>query len=154
MNRKRLGLLDLFAIAMILLSAVGLILRMQALRATEQDDDYCTLVLRARAIWEETVDCVEVGEELALADGTEWGTVQKIDAPPAILRTLKDGVVIEGEWASGRRRDLILIVTARGRAGEDAFLLDGRRAILVGEEVVLYGSRIALPFTILDVVWE
>ena len=154
MHKRRLGAIDLLAIAVILLSAVGLILRMQILNAAEEGGEICTVVLCARSVWEETVDCVEVGEVLTLADGTEFGTVREVAAPPAVWRTLQDGVLLEGEWASGRRRDLTLTLTVQGRRDGDGFLLDGRRAVLVGEALSLYGARSAISYTVIDLILE
>jgi hypothetical protein len=61
---------------------------------------------------------------------------------------------LEGEWGSGRRRDLTLTLTVQGRRDGDGFLLDGKRAVLVGEALSLYGARSAISYTVIDLILE
>ena len=155
MNSKRSGgLLDVFIILLIVLGVIGICLRMQALQGEEETDSFCRVRMTVRDIPKETADCIAEGESLYTHDGLLFGMVETVEANPARVRVYRDGVRYQGEWEDMSRVDLTLWLTLVGSGGEHAFLRDGKYAVLVGEEVLLYGERSALTYVTSEVVRE
>lgn len=148
-KRARFGLLDAFILAVILLSAVGLIFRVQMLRAEPLDEAACAVRLEARGIPPEIAICLSRGELLYMADGSVFGTVEAVEKNPARVHILSNGSTYTGEDET--RIDLSVTLTVSGTASEGVFLRAGRHAVLVGDMVTLYGERICLDWLICDV---
>ena len=145
-KKRRFGLLDAFILAVLLLSAVGLVLRAQMLHVQDTDEVAATVRLEARSIPPEIADCLSRGERLYTADGTVFGTVEAVERNPSRVQLVSGGATYTGEDAE--RIDFAVTVTVLGSASEGVLLRNGRYAVLVGETVTLYGERIELSWLI------
>ena len=155
MNSKRSGgLLDVFIILLIVLGVIGICLRMQVLQGEETNGSFCRVRMTVRDIPKETADCLAEGESLYTNDGMLYGMVETLDATPARITVYQDGERYQGEWEDMSWVDLNLWLTLTGRDGENAFLRDGKYAVLVGETVLLYGERSALSYVVCEVIRE
>ena len=151
-SKRSVGVLDVFIILLILLGVVGICLRMQALRGEEEIDSFCRVRMTVRDIPTDTADCISEGESLYTHDGLLYGMVETIEKTPARIAVYQDGERYEGVWEDMSRVDLTIWLTLTGREGENAFLRDGKYAVLLGENVLLYGEKTALQYLVCEVV--
>lgn len=153
-SQKRGGLLDVFIILLIVLSVVGICLRMQALQSGGDNDSFCRVRAVVKNLPTETADCLTEGESLYTNDGSLYGMVESIETEPARITVYQGDKAYHGVWEDGSTVDLEIWMTLTGSVGEDVFLRDGKHAVLLGEQVLLYGERCALSFLICEVDWE
>ena len=146
------GLLDAFIVTVILLSVVGLILRIQVLRVDAREDETCYVRMVAKCLPREIADCIGVGDVLYTADGGIYGEVEEIASSPAQVEWVSNGAHHTGEWEDGKRITLSLRVRVLGSAADGAFLRAGKYAILVGDTESLYSDLTSLEWLICEVV--
>ena len=65
-SQKRGGLLDVFIILLIVLSVVGICLRMQALQSGGDNDSFCRVRAVVKNLPTETADCLTEGDAQTL----------------------------------------------------------------------------------------
>ncbi|MBQ9760083.1 MAG: DUF4330 family protein [Clostridia bacterium] len=150
-EKRRVGLLDAFIVTVILLSVVGIVLRMQALRVSEDDDSEALARATVYAIRAESAECLQEGEVLYLADGTAYGILESVEVVPARVRIAENGEIHVGEWTDGSRVDLTLTITLTGRMTDGGFLRTGGALVLMGERLVLHGRCFAAEARITEV---
>ena len=142
------GLLDAFIVTVILLSAVGLILRIQVLRLDVREDVSCEVRMVAKSLPREIADCIGVGDVLYTADGGVYGEVEEIVISPARVEWVSNGVSHTGEWEAGERINLSVRVRVSGSIADGVFLREGKYAILVGDAETLYSDLTSLEWLI------
>lgn len=142
-ERKSIGLLDVFVLILILLSVVGIVLRMQALRIVEENDARYHALARVQMLHAETAECIEVGDLLYTADGTVYGRIEAVEVTPADVKLQSDGRIYLGAWDEKLYVDVKLEISVEGRISEGAFLRDGKHALLVGEDIQLRSDLVS-----------
>ena len=151
MRKKRsFGLLDAFIVTVILLSAVGLVLRIQLLRIDVREDETCTVRLLADNVPQEIAACLRAGDVLYTADGEIYGTVEGIESAPARVEWFSNGVLHTGEWEAGKRVAITLHVSVFGTVSDGVFLRGGKHAVLSGDTVALYSDLASLEWLICE----
>ena len=150
-EKKQIGLLDLFAVILIVLGIAGLGLRIVASRGGDTEEDARTVVASVYAIPTSVADCIAVGEWLYTEDGTAYGYVEAKETAPARIDLTDAGVTYTGEWDGDARVDLTLSIRITGRVGDGVFLRGGRYAILVGDRATLHAQRLCATFLIRSV---
>lgn len=148
--RKRIGILDFFLIFLLLLSALGIFLRRQAIQksglATEQQ--HFLMQATVYGVTPEFLDCIDKGETVYFASGEAYGTVTDMQILPAQTDLLEDGVCYSGEWELSERCNVWFEISFYGTAGRDCPLWHGTRAVLVGQKMELYSERALLNITV------
>lgn len=147
-NRRRIGVLDVFMGMLLLLGAIGLILRARILQSEVEVNETCAVICLARGVPADMAECLHVGEILYTADGSVWGVLREVEARPAEISVLQNGEHVSGVDPTGERLDLTLTVAVSGATSESGFLRDGKYVVLRGEGVLLYSERCALSLQI------
>ena len=151
-ERRRGGLIDAFIAAVILLSAVGVLLRMQAMRVMEETDAEAMVQMTAEAIYAPSVACLTVGETLYCSDGSVFGVLEAVETSPARISMQDGDRILTGVWSDGSYLDVTLAVTVQGSVGERGFLREGTRELLLGERLTLFGERFSTELVLTRIV--
>lgn len=152
MKQRRLGMIDVFLIVVLLLSGIGIVLRMHMEQEKGTDAvNSCTVAIFARQAFASGLDCMELGEMLYTEDGTAFGRIVDIVRAPAQIVLYTDGRECVGEWDEQAYCNATLLVEVLGRYDGTLFLQAGRYPIIVGKALNLYSERVHMTWVIQSV---
>ena len=109
------------------------------------------LLVKIERLHERTAACLAEGETLYDASGEVFGVITQIAQAPARFSLQSEGRAYSDTPQGSERVDLTVWITVEGRLSENLFLQNGRTALLVGGEILVYGNRTALCARILQV---
>ena len=152
MKHRRLGMIDAFLIVVLLLSGVGIALRIHARGdGAVVGDVRGGVMVVARQAPASCADCIEIGETLYTADGNAFGRVIDVIRAPSRIYLYEDGKECVGEWDEQKYCDLTLLLEVEGTYDGAVFLQAGRYPVIMGKTVSLHGERVSLPWLVKEV---
>ena len=152
MKQRRLGMIDIFLIVVLLLSGIGIALRIYTGKGREAGvENSCTVEILARQAFASGVDCIESGEMLYTEDGTAFGRVVEIVRDPTPIVLYTEGRECVGKWDEEKYCNVTLLVEVWGRYDGAVFLQAGRYPIIVGKTLTLYSERVHMMWVIQSV---
>jgi len=145
-REKRGSILDLFLIFLVLLCAVGGLLRWRQLRAGEgmTVTSAYTVTAVAQQVDPRVTECVSVGEPVYLENGTFFGKVTAKSNQPSRVSLLSDGAYTEGFWDTEMYVDLWLEIEIEATPKEQGILLGATLPLSLGTPVSIRSEKTAL----------
>ena len=153
-ERRKLGVTDWFLLFLLLLSAVGGLLRRQERRQASDAIETAEyrLLLLSEVIDRTAADCLAEGETLYDAAGQAVGRVSRLQIRAAEIRREAEGKTVTGEWPMEVKCRLLVQIVATGALRDGVFLLNGRIPLPVGSYETLFSQRMRLHGEVVGVL--
>ena len=138
-NGKRRTVLDLFLLLMLFLCLASGVLQWLDIRNAEGIDREQGVLLEfySDGISAMTAECLRIGEALYQADGSCFGTLERIERLPLRASLMHDGKEFFGTWELEQKCRLRITVSASGSMHRGSFLYKGKTPLGIGEAIVL-----------------
>lgn len=151
-THARYGIFDLFFLLLLLLSLLGIGVRVysSSLGGAEETEHVLAMGwIPGRSA--ESAAQISEGAALYTAAGEAVGYIRSVRRAPAEERLLSNGSYCTVRWPASDRVDVTLELELLGGKGEGGFLLLGREVWSTGGSYTLYTDTVELCFFLLSV---
>lgn len=148
---KRITATDCVLVLLLILSALGIGLRMWQKRRPVTFGGETAV----RMLWQDTdrrtADCLTVGEMLRTEAGAEFGTVTAVEITPTVRILQTPEGIVRGSIPEDPRCDVRLTVSVRLEGGDGIFRRENGQPLTTGAAYVLYGDRVRAILTVFGI---